>query len=350
MNLPVIIPARSRPLLCVWETTLACNARCIHCGSSAGEAREGELTTDEALRLIRDLRALGCRVVTLSGGEPLLRPDWPVLASAVREAGMTVELITNGLLAADRAADIASAGFLSVSFSVDGPEEVHDEIRGVKGGLKALLEGAAALKARGVKVGAVTHINRLNAGLLEETHALVVRHGFRGWQVQLTLPNGRAARSKKDVCLEPSDLPALETTLAGLIRRKRIFIQAADTIGYMGRFEPLLRTGTPRANRVWGSCQAGLRVVGITSDGTVRGCLSMPPHFDEGNIRERSLAEIWNDPGAFDYNRSFAIQNLEGPCAGCSFNKVCRGGCTTLAWLSTGTTTQNPFCLRALSG
>ncbi|MBW2261043.1 MAG: radical SAM protein [Deltaproteobacteria bacterium] len=337
--------APPRPLICVWEITLACTCRCTHCGSSAGDPRERELTTAEALDLIDALSALKCRTVTLSGGEPLLRSDWPELARRITGSGMDAELMTNGLAVLDQADAIADAGFRGVSFSVDGPAAVHDRLRRSPGGLDRLLEGAAELHRRGVRTGAVTQVGRFNLHLLEETHALVVESGFEGWLVQLTLPHGRAA---SELCLTPAQLPELEQTLVRLADRGQILVQTADTIGYMSRSEPRLRRSGHGRLGVWGGCQAGLRALGITSDGTVRGCLSMPPAFDEGNVRERTLEDIWNDPGAFSYNRAFDPHDLQDACGGCSLASICRAGCTGLAWASTGATTSNPYCLMAV--
>ena len=56
------------PFSCVWEFTLACNLRCIHCGSTAGKRRENELTTKQAIQLCYDLKKTGCRSVALMGG------------------------------------------------------------------------------------------------------------------------------------------------------------------------------------------------------------------------------------------------------------------------------------------
>jgi radical SAM protein with 4Fe4S-binding SPASM domain len=320
------------PRTCVWELTLACNGRCVHCGSAAGRARDDELDTDEARALIWELARLGCESVTLSGGEPLLRPDWPELARAIRQADMRLELITNGLVVAAQADAIAAAGFYGVTFSVDGPESVHDALRGVAGGLQRLLRGAEALRRRGVRIGAATQVNRLNLERLAEIQSLLVAHGFQGWQVQLTMAHGRAAERDEGLCLAPEQLPLLEERLVPLCSEPALLTQVADNIGYMSRHEPLLRTIAGQPPRFWTGCAAGLQVVGITSNGTVRGCLSLPPAADEGNVRQRSLTAIWNDPNAFAYNRRFEVEQLSGPCAGCPFGRICRGGCRSLAW------------------
>ena len=338
--------------VCVWELTLACNARCVHCGSDAGKPRANELGTDEALALIADLASLGCQSVTFSGGEPLLRSDWPKLARAVREAGMQLEMISNGLAVAEQADTIAACGFSAVTFSIDGPGTVHDSLRGVEGGLARTLEGARALRERGVRLGAVTQINHRNLAWLDDTLDVLSAHGFSGWQLQLTMPHGRARDiARDDLCLRPDELPALESKLVALQARAPFFVQAADNIGYLSRHEPRLRTGRALWERCWVGCPAGIEVVGITSDGTVRGCLSLPSGVaDEGNLRERSLAELWNDPLAFPYNRAFAPSDLGPGCRDCAFGELCRGGCQSLCWATTGAFHHNAHCIRAAAG
>jgi len=332
------------PRTCVWEITLACNAKCEHCGSTAGVARPAELDTAEALALIEQLADLGCESVTLSGGEPLLREDWPVLARSIGGSGMQLELITNGLLVEKQAEVIAAAGFFAVTFSVDGPAAIHDELRGVPGGLDRLLAGAAELVKRDVRIGAATQVNRRNLDHLSEIHDLLFTHGFDGWQVQLTMAHGRAGE-QDDLRVDPTELPRLQATLIQLREQQALFMQAADNIGYMSRFEPALRTGIGQRARFWTGCGAGLSVVGITSDGTVRGCLSLPASADEGNVRERSLAAIWQDPEAFAYNRRFQIDQLAGPCRECPFGTICRGGCTSQALSVDDNPHSNPYCL-----
>jgi radical SAM protein with 4Fe4S-binding SPASM domain len=342
-----------RPLVvCVWELTLACNARCIHCGSDAGKPRARELDTDEALALVGELSTLGCQSITFSGGEPLLRSDWPVLAAAIRASGIRLEMITNGLLAAEQADIIASSGFWAITVSVDGPEAVHDHLRGGEGCLAETLRGVKALRERGIRIGAVTQINQRNLDRLGDTLDVLVQHGFSGWQLQLTLPHGRARhRVQDDFCLRPDQLPALEHTLVALQTRAPFFVQAADSIGYMSRHEPRLRTGRSLWERCWRGCAAGLEVVGITSDGTVRGCLSLPTGVaDEGNLRTRSLVDLWDAPRAFSYNRAFTPETLGPGCHACAFGELCRGGCQSLAWATTGRFHENAHCILAAEG
>jgi radical SAM protein with 4Fe4S-binding SPASM domain len=153
---------------------------------------------------------------------------------------------------------------------------------------------------------------------------------------------------RPDLALHPWEVPEVMNFI--LRSSRTIPLYAADNIGWMLPTEPLIRSAHRPTDRFYAGCQAGLRVIGIASDGTVRGCLSMPSEFNEGNVRNRSLQEIWNDPKAFAYNRCWREEDLSGACGSCAFRRICRGGCKTIAFASTGKTCHNPFCALALKG
>jgi radical SAM protein with 4Fe4S-binding SPASM domain len=329
-----------------FELTLACNARCMHCGSSALHKRPKELTTHEAIRVIDETAGLGCEVFTFSGGEPLMRSDWPDLAEAVKSNGMRLELITNGLLLEEQAEAVMRTGFYTVGISVDGPPEIHDSLRGVKGGFDRIVKGVERLRGSGIHIGAVTQVGRINRPHLERLLALLEVNGFEGWQLQLTMPHGRAQENCDRLCLLPGELLALEQEIAQLILKAKILVVAGDNLGYFGRCEPLFRKGHSDAPKIWGGCGAGTTVIGICSDGMVKGCLSMPRTMGEGNVREQSLREIWDSADGFAYNRSKKDQPLTGPCATCALGNRCRAGCTSQAAAASGLVTENPMCIR----
>ena len=83
---------------CVWELTLACCFGCRYCGSAGGRARADELSTAECLDTADQLAELGCRRVSLIGGEVFLRRDWAQIAGRLTGRGAAVAVITNGYL------------------------------------------------------------------------------------------------------------------------------------------------------------------------------------------------------------------------------------------------------------
>jgi len=334
------------PRFCVWEITLACNARCVHCGSRAGDPRSKELSTEEALSLCDALADLGVESVTLSGGEPLLRSDWEQIARRLVARKVKVDLISNGLpFGAHTAGRIASSGLASVTLSIDGPAVIHDELRGVLGAYQRTMLAAQSMIAAGVKVGASTQISTLNLPFLGEIEEALADAGFCGWQLQLTDRLGRC-EDYPELPLEPADVADVVRFVLDAQERGRIPCYAADNIGWMLPSEPRMRSIKRPTDRFFTGCQGGLSVIGVTSEGVVRGCLSMPPAFDEASVRDLPLREIWQDPARFAYNRCFDEAQLEQGCASCAFRRVCRGGCKSLAWAATRGVSHNPYCAR----
>lgn len=110
---------------CVWEITLACCFSCNYCGSRAGKARENELTTEECLRVAEQLADMGCRRVSLIGGEVFMRTDWKIISKALTDRNVKVSIITNGyIFSDDLVVDIKACNIESIAISLDGPEAV----------------------------------------------------------------------------------------------------------------------------------------------------------------------------------------------------------------------------------
>lgn len=338
-----------RPKYCVWEITSLCNLRCLHCASDfgGGRPRGEELTTDEALDLCRQLAELGCEKVVLSGGEALLRRDWPVIARDLVSRGVFVSLITNGLVV-DRATarKIKEAGVCRVALSLDGLEETHNYVRANRRSFARVVAAAAFIREEDLPLNVVSHVNRRNLGELPAMEDLVVSLGAAVWRLQLGSPMGRLARHP-ELAISPEDLPAVADFIVAAKARRRVAVSVGNNVGYFSHHEAALRTTPNRAGLdFWCGCAAGCLNVGIEANGNVKGCLSLQAdEFVEGNVRRDSLAEIWNRPGAFRYTRGFELADLHGACADCEYGEICRGGCVFMAYGATGTPHDNPFCL-----
>jgi radical SAM protein with 4Fe4S-binding SPASM domain len=334
---------------CVFEATLKCNLRCRHCGSRAGRARPNELTTTEASDLFAQLADLGCRRVTISGGEALMREDWPELIAAASSTGMQVALITNGiLLTPDVARRARDEGLGAVGISVDGVGATHDRIRGRLGHFKAVTRAIDCTVEAGLNLCLVTHLNRRNIAELADLHEFASSSGAYAWQVQTATDMGNL-RDHPDLKLRPQDLVRIEATIGALVRHGGVKIAACNSMGYFGPHESLLRKGL--GGKRFTGCPAGIRTVGIESNGNVKGCLAIMPGGDgcgspyvEGNVREERLSAIWRRPGAFAYNRLWSADDLEGFCRTCSHATACRGGCRA-NMVASGHGVDNPMCV-----
>ena len=118
------------PRTCIFELTRRCNLRCIHCENQCGEVSPRELSTEQIRCVARELVQLGCRDIEVSGGEPLLHPDWDDLCRVFAGVGLRPALITNGtLLDQEHLARVLDAGVAAVGISLDGLQATHDSIR-----------------------------------------------------------------------------------------------------------------------------------------------------------------------------------------------------------------------------
>lgn len=334
---------------CVWEITLACCFSCRYCGSKAGSARENELTTEECLQVAKQLADLGCRRVALIGGEVFMRPDWSLIAGALSDRGVRVSIITNGWLFSDREiSELRTAGVESVAVSIDGPEEVHDAFR-QKGSFRRAMEAIDVLSRAGIPVSVISTLHSRNVGCLDEMFRILKEKDIYAWQLQACSPMGNAADSGIEKGASPGEGISAGECLSTEIDFKAVIrfvekhlenpgfaIGIADNIGYYTGKEGYLR-GNPRGRGMFLGCRAGLTNIGIDSVGNVRGCESMyDDAFIEGNLREKTLSEIWNDPEAFSYNRKFTPDRLTGKCAECEFAGWCAGGCRSYNYFSNG--------------
>lgn len=337
----------------VWEITLKCNLACSHCGSRAGNARTKELSTEEALDLVRQLAEVGIKEVTLIGGEAFLRPDWLEIARAITDVGMLCGMTTGGYgITLETAQKMKLAGIRTVSVSIDGLEETHDRLRGRKGAWKYAFKTMSHLREVGIAFGCNTQINRLSAPEFPRIYECIRDAGARAWQIQLTVPMGNAA-DNANILLQPYELLDIYPMLARVVSRayqEGVQVQAGNNIGYYGPYERLLRgRGREHEFSFWQGCGAGLSTLGIEADGAIKGCPSLPTTaYTGGNIRDRSLHDIIANSSELRMNLGAGtpegVQHLWGFCQTCEYAELCRGGCSWTAHVFFDRRGNNPYC------
>lgn len=135
---------RRIPVFVSWQITERCNLRCKYCDYWSG-AQEDELSTAQALAIIDELSVLKARVISFTGGEPLLRDDIRQIITYAKSKGIFSKINTNGLLVPQKIDEIDGAEQVNLSF--DGPAPIHDQIRGA-GSYKALFTAIDLLRRR----------------------------------------------------------------------------------------------------------------------------------------------------------------------------------------------------------
>ena len=315
------------PRLVQWFLTLNCPLNCEHC-LAAGEAASGdEMSLKEAARLIEQVAAMGVEEFLLTGGEPFARRDLPDIISILRSNGVRWSLNTAAMPTARtrRATEQWPPYFVAVS--LDGPEKVHNAFRGRTGAFRdamASISYFAELSEHGVAAG--TTVTTRNFPHLGETFGLVLESAATTWGLHLLVPEGRAG-NRRDLFLDRQQLRHLIRFAAA--KRNHFPVTMADEIGYCGLWEPLLRD-TPFF------CGAGRMHCVVLPDGEVVPCTTLDVSTSAGNIRRKTLAEIWENGFA-----PLRTWSPKGKCAKCRYAIACQGAC----WLQRRHGTQ---CFKAV--
>lgn len=244
------------PLFVSWNLTFRCNLRCGYCGAS--EAPRRECTTEEVCAGLQELYGVGARWVTFGGGEPLLRRDLGTLVARAKALGFQVFVSTNGHFLPERLEDLRAVD--NLNFSLDGPREVHDAVRGA-GAFDDTLRAAAAAREAGLPFSFQYVLARHNLGHVEEALAIAREQG--AWMMF------QPATQWLDSSTAPNPL-------APPVREYR---EAVD------RLAALKRAGAPVANSQAGlrhlahwpaaapiRCLAGRLMITVEPDGTLLSC------------------------------------------------------------------------------
>ena len=336
-----------QPMTAVWEITMGCNMRCKHCGSSCENPLPDELTTEEALDLADQIADLGLTWITLSGGEPFIRKDWHLIAKRLSDKGVIPNIISNGWLVTD---DIISklkeSKVGTIAISLDGLKKTHDYIR-KPGSYDRTIKALQRFVENGIICGVVTTISNANMNELRELRQVLVDIKVPYWQVQIGLPMGNFAKEKGFI-LQPEQINDIIDFCYETAKGGEITLYPADCIGYYNIKELETRqiahsTGTLP---LWKGCNAGKRGFGILHNGEIMGCTSIRDReYIEGNIRETSLREIWENPENFQWNRTATKAKLKGECNQCKYGDECLGGCpNTRLTMEKDIWAENKYC------
>ncbi len=309
------------PLNVSLETTLKCNIRCVHCynfdrdeprrgptpstgGSEGGScaSEKPELSTDEILRLMGDLRDAGCLFLSLTGGEVLSHPDLFVFLDRARDLNLAVQLLTNGTLLRPGIAKRLAAypNLLGASVSLYGATAaVHDGITQVVGSFARTWAGVERLRAAGVAVRLKFIVMRQNA---HEAQAMMDGATARDFRFMLDMTITARHDGTSGSLNARVDAQQLETLCRGPLRKLL-------PIGP----RPLPPAAEFNCNCARGNCA-------ISARGEVYPCVSVP--WSAGNVRDKAFKDIWRDSPVFNRIRGLTLVDFP-KCAPCSHRAYC---------------------------
>ena len=344
-----------------WEITRSCNLFCAHCrSSSTAGAYEGELSTEECLRLIDGILEVGKPVLILTGGEPLLRQDFFQIAKYAVTQGLRVVMGTNGTLITDEIAlKLKQTPVSRVAVSIDFPAaELQDKFRGKAGAFEEAVSGIARLRQAGVEVQINSTITSLNMNYLNELLDFALDIGATAFHPFMLVPTGRG-KGLEAVEMSPQEY---EQTLNWVYDKQKelgnsMFFKPTDAPHYQrimrqrGRADnlqvsllgdkPATKSGNEAINSITRGCLAGTSFCFISHRGSVQGCGYLD--VEAGNIRDTNFRQIWANATLFRRLRD--LSNIKGKCGSCEYKIVC-GGCRARAYESTGDYLEaEPYCI-----
>lgn len=333
------------PFTVAWEITRACSLACVHCRAEAQPKRDPrELTTEEALGVIDQIRATGDPILVFTGGDPLMRRDVFDLLSYAVQAGLRTSLTPTATTLVTQAnlARVRQAGVRRVALSLDGPNAaLHDRFRGFSGSFHRTMRIIERVREAGLALQINTTITRHNLPMLDPMPEIIERSGAVQWSVFFLVPTGRGRpedmiSAEEHECVynwlyDVSRAAPYDVKATAAPAYRRVAIQRARKDGVAG---PVAGAGfrfRDGLNRPSISINDGKGFAFISHTGDVYPSGFLP--LRAGNVRERPFAGIYRDSPLFRQLRDPSL--LKGKCGACDFRSVC-GGSRARAYGVTG--------------
>ncbi len=232
-------------------------------------------------------------------------------------------MLTNGILVDDlKAKRLYKADVKGVQVSIEGPEKIHELIRG-KNSFSASLQGVKHLLDAGLKVALNVTISRLNAEYLVDMVKLSYNLGVHRLGFSRLVPSGRGISLIKEM-LKAKTVKDLYKKVFSIDLNNGLEIVTGDPIASQFRNNPL---NIDLGDIPLGGCAAGISGLTIMPDGTVVPCRRLP--ISIGNVRKDSLREIWSMSNVLNDLRNRV--KYKGKCGSCKKWANCRG-CRAIAY------------------
>lgn len=328
-----------RPSDIIWNITNRCNLLCDHCYMAAdGHALPDQLSDEETIDLVRRMGEAGVPVLFLSGGEPMMRPNfWEILEEAHRQ-GIRPTISTNcTLITPEAAARLKENGVRWIATSMYGPPEFHDAMVRVPGTQAKVVEAVKTLRAADVGVVLKTALSvdtwpyiydviqmakDLDCGLIYICDLITSGRSEGEDDSRVSVEQWRELADfvvedmlDPDVTLE-YDIGALPSVIPYIAEK---FIERGVDV----------TKGLERL-KIMSACPVGKGHMNLNSEGGIMPC-QFAQDWTVGNIRELSFAEATEALYQLDLIES------EGQCApeACEYSRICRG-CRAKAWQREG--------------
>jgi radical SAM protein with 4Fe4S-binding SPASM domain len=297
------------PLSVHLDITYRCNERCVHCYLDHED--HGEMTAAEIKKLLKELAEAGVFMLTLSGGEIMLRRDFFEILEYAREMQFLVKLKTNAILIGDREADrMRQLGVDTVQISIYSHRpEIHDAITKVPGSLGRSIEAAKFLKSKGLKVNIANVLMKDTAQDYPGVIALAKELGVHALLDTMITPMMDGDRA-------PLELNLSEQKLKDVLGDPEFAADVAEMSDCSTQMDHV-------------PCSAAHNSCYVSPYGDVYPCVQFP--LPSGNVRKQRFIDIWNHSEQLNEVRSIRVRDLPN-CSACGNVSTCTR-CPGLAYM-----------------
>lgn len=305
------------------ELTRKCNLKCLHCGSGCPSGHiEKMLTKDEIIPVINNIVAHtdpSHTMFCITGGEPLLNPEWEAICSHISSKGFLWGMTSNGVMInSDMVDRLYKAGMSTISISIDGLQPTHERIRCVEGCYQKAIDAIHYLVAskKFLCVQATTVVNPWNINELDEIFDILRDLNVDSWRLTETEPIGEAKNSK-----EFELTPEQYIYLFEYIKSKRTNAPFEVTYG-CSHFLPLEFDDSIRDSHFL--CGAGTLIASVTCEGDIVACLDINERelTKQGSIQKDEFWQVWKN--RFEIFRQCKEYGF-CDCTSCSYESFCQG-------------------------
>jgi AdoMet-dependent heme synthase len=315
----------------VISLTNCCNLHCSFCYANSGKTGKEFISLRDIRKIASQLKMLGVQIIALSGGEPLMHPDFFKILKIFRSKFKIVFLATNGYFINEKVArQLKNSRISNVQISIEGDKKVHNLIRGNSKSYDMAKNAAILLRKQGVDVTLTPTFMKDNLSDIKKIYSLAKKIGC-DLSIKRQISIGRGNIKKEITAEDYRDLYIFGIKKNKLSGGPRIFMHC----------DPLRNIFKKNVDKsILAGCIAGLGLLYIKQNGEVYPCSKMPIKI--GNIKKQSLESIWKNSKILKKLRD--RNNLNGKCGNCNNKMIC-GGCRAAAYARTGDLfAEDPLC------
>ena len=321
----------------IWNLLRRCNLSCRHCyANSFDKEFDGELSLDECLRTVDQVKDAFAPALILSGGEPLLHPHIFEIAEYAKKKNIYLALSSNGILITPSVAKrLREIDFNYVGVSLDGINETHDHIRGEVGSFLKSVEGIKNGVSQGLKLGIRTTLTNTNSHQISQMLDLSVDLGVEKFYLSHLNYGGRGNKKEDAVFKMTRDVMNLlyDKAFEYCKNQTNLEIVTGNNDADAAFLIMWAKDKFPEENikhvrsllEFWGGNASGTGVANIDSQGDVHPD-TFWPGVKLGSVKEQSFSDIWkqNTHPILNILRSDRKQ-ITGRCQTCQFFSICNG-------------------------